>query len=412
MKQKLFSLLAAIFVFSMTVLGWSPSTQAALCSKCRDMMFIDSESKCSDCGVSTASGALQICPKCSVKRHQCEHCLAAITEKDEAAAESKPADPVPENPQSTQEKPPLAWTAPTSPGNPARPDIAAAAKPTDLEINPLSSASAKTEKPIPRESLPESKPPAELPPDPRVAAKPKPIDPAKGGTYTSGKWRYQMQITSPGTRSEGRWGWLTYDGQKLPRGNVNDYYNTPWGPIYWVDVPTTAWSAHGWMPVPLAQNRRQGNVLAVPSSLLAAAPTPSGATTPATPRGQTLEINQSHNGQLARVRVGNVLVIRLPGNPAMGYQWQAATSTSPTVRMTVRPQYSPPASTATQAAALGTYTFTFQAVQTGTGSIRLQYVRPNDPGRPRDSFAVSVNVSPATTAATARPAIPVASRGE
>ena len=44
----------------------------------------------------------------------------------------------------------------------------------------------------------------------------------------------------------------------------------------------------------------------------------------------------------------------------------------------------------------GTYTFTFQAVQPGTGSIRLYYVRPNDPSRPRDSFAVGVNVSPAS----------------
>jgi inhibitor of cysteine peptidase len=116
---------------------------------------------------------------------------------------------------------------------------------------------------------------------------------------------------------------------------------------------------------------------------------------------QTLEINQSHNGQLARLRVGNVLVIRLPGNPATGYQWQAATTNSPAVRVTVRPQYSPPAPTATGTAAMGTYTFTFQAVQPGSGSIRLYYVRPNDPSRPRDSFAVGVNVLAAT--ATARP---------
>jgi len=424
MKRKLFSLLAVIFVLSAAILGWNPSTQAALCSKCRDMMFIDSESKCSDCDSPTTSGALRICPKCSAKRHQCEHCLAATTEKDEAAAQSKPADPAPENPRTAQDKPALAWTASANSGNPARPDDVAEAKPTSPEINPLPSVNATTEKPTPRESLPESKPAAELSPDPLAPAKVKPIDPAKGGTYTSGKWRYQMQITNPGTRSEGRWGWLTYDSQKLPRGNVNDYHDTPWGPIYWVDVPTTAWGVHGWMPVPLAQNRRQGRVLAVPSSLLAAAPTqpgaaaarisaptPAGAATPTTPRVQTLEINKSHNGQLARVRVGNILVIRLPGNPATGYQWQAATTNSPAVRLTVRPQYSPPVSTATQTVALGTYTFTFQAVQPGTGSIRLHYVRPNDPSRPRDSFAVSVNVSPATTAAAARPVVPAASRG-
>ena len=130
---------------------------------------------------------------------------------------------------------------------------------------------------------------------------------------------------------------------------------------------------------------------------------PAGAVAPKPPRVQTLEINKSHNGQLARLRVGNMLVIRLPGNPATGYQWQAAATNSPAMKPTVRPQYSAPAAQA----ASGTYTFTYQAVQPGSGSIRLYYVRPDDPTRPRDSFAVSVSVSPAAAAA-----IPAASRRE
>ena len=123
-------------------------------------------------------------------------------------------------------------------------------------------------------SLPERRPPAVLPPELAAPIKLKPINPAKAGVYTSGIWRFEMKITSPGTRTEGRWGWLTYDGQKLPRGDVNDYYDTPWGPIYWVDVPTTPWGVHGWMPVPLAQNPHKGRPLAVPKALLAAAPAP------------------------------------------------------------------------------------------------------------------------------------------
>ena len=98
----------------------------------------------------------------------------------------------------------------------------------------------------------------------------------QGGHVYVGKVALPVADSSPGTRSEGRWGWLTYDGQKLPRGDVNDYYNTPWGPMYWVDVPTTAWGLHGWMPVPLAQNRRQGRALTAPISTLAAAPTQPG----------------------------------------------------------------------------------------------------------------------------------------
>src|SRR5208282_1545216 len=174
--------------------------------------------------------------------------------------------------------------------------------------------------------------------------------------------------------------------------------------------------------IPLAQNRRQGRMLTLPSSILGPAPNQSGtvatrlpvpptasaAASPTGPRSQTLEINRSHNGQLARVHVGNVLVIRLPGNPASGYRWQAASTTSPIVRMTVRPQYSPPTSPATAAVAPGMFTFTFQAVQPGAGSIRLYYVNPNDPGRPRDSFAVGVNVAPGSTA---RADLPVNGQG-
>jgi inhibitor of cysteine peptidase len=436
MERKLFSLLAAVVVFWAAVLGWNPSSRAALCSNCRGMMFIETEGKCRECGAPTASGALQLCPKCSAKLHRCEHCLSPTTAQDEALDTTAPAESAP--PQSTpppsgpawsapeksgsgssrgndsplgdvQEKPPLLWTTRPASENPAKPDEAAQPVPMPETIPPP--LSARTDPLAPPGRLPESRPPAELPSDLPPPVKLKPINPATPGIYSSGKWRFEMKILSPGTRNEGRWGWLTYNGQKLPRGDVNDYYNTPWGPIYWVDVPTTALGMHGWMPVPLAQNRRQGRALAVPQPLLAATPVqpPAAARSPLAappavpPRVQTLEINKSHNGQLARLRVGNVLVIRLPGNPASGYQWKAAVTNSPALQLTVRPQYSPPASTAGQAAA-GTYTFTFQAVQPGNGSLRLYYVRPDDPTRPRDTFAVTVNVSAAaatTAAATA-----------
>ena len=239
----------------------------------------------------------------------------------------------------------------------------------------------------------------ELPAAPRL----KPIDPARAGTYSAGKGRFQLQIANPGSRGEGRWGWLTYDGQKLPRGNINDYYVTPWGPMYWAGAEKTAWGLHGFMPVPSPQNPRKGRALAVPIALLARAPGPAGTAAPSPDKVQTLEINRSHNGQLARLRVGNVLIIRLPGNPASGYQWQAGTANTQAVRLTVAPQYSPPAA-GSIAAAQGTYTFIYQAVQPGTGALRLYYVRPDDQAHPRDVFAIGVNVTTASPAS--RPASP------
>jgi inhibitor of cysteine peptidase len=397
MERKPFPLLTTGLIVSLTIFACAASAHAALCGNCRDLMFVDSAGKCSDCGGPTASGALRLCPKCSARRHQCEHCLAALTEKEEAATAGRPADA---NGDAARDKS-SGWKASGTEnpdaGIPARPDSAGnPVRPDGSESAVLPPAAANPDATVPPQPLPESKLAAEMPLKPILPEKMKPINPTKPGTYTAGKWRFQLQIFSPGTRSEGRWGWLTCDGQKLPRGEVNDYYNTPWGPMYWVDVPTTAWGFHGWMPTPLPQNPRRGNALALPPALATPTPTSTAATPSASPRPQTLEINRSHNGQLARLHVGNVLVIRLPGNPATGYQWQVAPTNSPAMRLTVRPQYSPPA--ANSPAAAGTYTFIFQAVQPGSGSIRLYSVRPSDPGRPRDVFAVGVHVSPVATA--------------
>jgi inhibitor of cysteine peptidase len=420
MARKLFSLVAAGVVIALAAIAAGPAAQAALCGKCSQLMFVDSAGTCSDCGAATSSGALKLCPKCSAKRHQCEHCLAPLTAQDEAPAKSDPPSAESRGADSHQ-APSSGDAAPAGQSQGSAPGVMPSgpqARHDSSDSNtgsPAGSTAVQPALPAPPDTVLETRPPAELPAagNPPATARPidsfnsvpgnrgpatelraKPINPANAGTYTAGKWRYQLQIASPGAANEGRWGWLSYDGQKLPRGEVNDYYNTPWGAMFWVDVPNTAWGLHGWMPIPLPQNRRHGRELALQDSLLGSAQTPPAAfnpATPASPRPQTLEVNKSHNGQLARLHVGNFLVIRLPGNPATGYQWQVASTTSPAVRLTVRPQYSPPATPA----APGLYTFIFQAVQPGAGAVRLYYARPNEPHHARDSFAVGVNVFPA-----------------
>ena len=93
MKSKLFSFVTAAIVFSAVLAQHAAPARAAMCGKCRDLMFVESQGKCIDCGGPTASGALQLCPKCSAKRHQCEHCLAKLSEKDETAVETPPVGP-------------------------------------------------------------------------------------------------------------------------------------------------------------------------------------------------------------------------------------------------------------------------------------------------------------------------------
>jgi inhibitor of cysteine peptidase len=401
MKLRLTYFVPICILFSTPLMEHASPARGAMCGNCRDLMFIDSQGKCIDCGGPTSSGALQLCPKCSGKRHQCEHCLAKLSEKDEAQVDVAPVGPsLPEqSPQRDANNAP-----PVAPAKPSNADL----RPhndsgTNAELRPLLPAPKILPPTTAADPAVLPGPASAVPPDAPAAPQPKRINPARPGTYSSGKWQFRLEITNPGTRSEGRWGWLTYDGQKLPRGNVNDYYVTPWGPMFWVDVPTTNWGMHGFMPIALPQNPRQGRALALPSNL-ATAPSSNPTTQAANaPKVQTLEINRSHNGQLARLHVGNVLIIRLPGNPASGYQWQAGTANSSALRLTVRPQYSPPSSGSPTAS--GTYTFVFQAVEPGSGSIRLYYVRANEPGRPRDAFTVGVNVASSATA-PARSALP------
>ncbi|HEY3399884.1 MAG TPA: hypothetical protein VGK03_04570 [Geothrix sp.] len=67
-------------------------------------------------------------------------------------------------------------------------------------------------------------------------------------TFTSGRWIYRFEIFNQGTRSEGYKGTLSFAGQPLPEpGTVNDHVRTPWGLIYWVGNPVTAFGGHGWM---------------------------------------------------------------------------------------------------------------------------------------------------------------------
>jgi inhibitor of cysteine peptidase len=235
---------------------------------------------------------------------------------------------------------------------------------------------------------------------------PGPIDPHKAGTYVFGPWKYRLDITDPDTRSEGRWGWLYYAGQRLPHGAVNDYYRTPWGSMYWVDVPQPRWGAHGWMTGPSPQNNRPGQALALPAALAAAArsapPTPPTAaatplapqTAPAAAAGQAVEIGKADSGKRLRVTLGQPIVLRLPGNPTTGYRWQIAAAAGQAVRVVGDPTYSVPPAAAGRVGAGGSFTFRLQAAQQGSTTLKLFYVRPWEKGKPpADAFTVTLDVT-------------------
>jgi predicted secreted protein len=428
MKCVLGTLVAAVAI------GWANLATADLCPKCRELMFVDSVGKCEVCGAATTSGALRLCPKCSARLHECEHCRAKLAAAESSGGEAvvedhsekapaegrsesgpqkaadgksaaeKAAGGKPAAPGSLSWRPVGEKPADTAAGDskPAAPDVKLSLGPSPAELPPGGA--------VPIEKLPAVQPPAEPQPQ-AVPATPLPrIDATRSGIYTEGKWQYRLEITEPGTPGEGRWGSLRFNGQKLPRGQVNDYYRTPWGPLYWVDVPPARFGLHGWMPAPLGQSPRQGHPLAVPPALLAAAagpqsqPAASPGTAAAPRRPQTLELTKIHDKQRAKVYVGNLIVIRLKGNPTTGYQWAVGRLAGQVVRLIGPPQYVPTPYSPSRLGSGGTYVFTFQVIRGGTGSIQLVYARSWEKGQaPVDAFTIGVDVYPNPLAPPARP---------
>ncbi|MCE5278355.1 MAG: hypothetical protein ABFD92_01275 [Planctomycetaceae bacterium] len=75
------------------------------------------------------------------------------------------------------------------------------------------------------------------------------LDTSKDGTYKSGPWEYRYSIHNAGTRSQGYFGDLFYDGKAVAAPQqINDHLLTPWGMMYWVGDRPVAFGSHRWMP--------------------------------------------------------------------------------------------------------------------------------------------------------------------
>ncbi len=100
-----------------------------------------------------------------------------------------------------------------------------------------------------------------------------------------------------------------------------------------------------------------------------------------------MKLDASANGSTQHLRKGEVMSISLESNASTGYAWTAKISDVAVVVQMGEPEYTEPASSGTPlVGAPGTQTFYFQAVDTGTATITLDYAR---------SF--ETNVAPAQT---------------
>ncbi len=244
--------------------------------------------------------------------------------------------------------------------------------------------------------------PAPVKPAPTVP--PVRIDTKKSGTYTSGKWKYEYQILAKGSRSEGSYGRLFFDGKKVPQPKgikINDYYKTPWGRLLWVGNPPTRWGFHGWAPPEIPIANRAGKELpspekSVPDYLA------------------LLELDESHDDKTVSAFVGQEIVICLKGNPTTGYSWGAGKIEGDALGQVGEVKYVSDQPSrrvpgrvgriiAQKVGVGGKYIFTFGARKTGTSKLTLEYKRGWEKDNPpAETFTLTVDVKADPTAERVR----------
>ncbi len=80
------------------------------------------------------------------------------------------------------------------------------------------------------------------------------------------------------------------------------------------------------------------------------------------------------DGTTQQLKVGEIMAINLESNPSTGYAWYATISDTKVLVQMGEPQYNEPSSSSVVGAA-GTQTFFFQAIESGTSLVTLEYKR-------------------------------------
>ena len=89
-----------------------------------------------------------------------------------------------------------------------------------------------------------------------------------------------------------------------------------------------------------------------------------------------MKLDANATGTTQQLKQGEVMSINLESNPSTGYAWYATISDSAVLVQMSEPQYIEPTGSATPiVGAAGTQTFFFQAVETGTTTVSLDYKR-------------------------------------
>jgi len=107
--------------------------------------------------------------------------------------------------------------------------------------------------------------------------------------------------------------------------------------------------------------------------------------------GDTIYADTSYSGKEVEISIGESLVVTLPSNTSTGYSWTLAENSDEGVLQEVEHEYI--ATQTNLVGAAGKELWTFKALQDGTSTIRLEYIRPWEAGAlPAETFTLTVVV--------------------
>ncbi len=107
-----------------------------------------------------------------------------------------------------------------------------------------------------------------------------------------------------------------------------------------------------------------------------------------------LELTKADDGKTFTVKTGDILKVKLAGNPTTGFVWTASldAASAALLKQQGAPDYTQDATDGQVVGAGGTYTFTFTAAAEGQATIELFYARPWESVQPEQTFAAVINI--------------------
>jgi len=109
------------------------------------------------------------------------------------------------------------------------------------------------------------------------------------------------------------------------------------------------------------------------------------------PASEGILLSTNHNGKTVMAAVGKTIDLRLPGDRASGFVWEAGKVAGSAVQATGKPEFVPGANILGKQG--GVFVFRFKAVQPGRSTIKAAYLRPGDKNkRPLHTFSADVVV--------------------